>query len=243
MTAIQQMLMGLGSNKITTRYLPGGYPGTYIDVLNSTTGPSGTTGYFSYGTTMGEVYLGKDYMALWQATASGTSTSSDIQILLDHNSTNIFSYNVEPQDTGDNYSFGGFYGFAGDGSGGFNNLVQLGSESSSSVDFESVQMIIMQLETNDVYNTSLGANNTTSSTYQTKCSVTIPKTGFYLIVAAAAVNASSSSGSIPKLRLFNGSTAYHEITSGYRKDTTNYVPYCASTTLSLTQENTISLQY
>lgn len=244
MTAVQQLLMSYGSDRINVRSLPAGDILSYNSTRNSTTGPTGTFGFSSYlqGSNFATT-AGRNYIALWQATVDGLSTTSDVQINagVDLVGT-LVQYNLEPQDTADTYSIGGIYGFAGDGN-GLSPYLEYGSESSTEIGIQSVQLMTLRLENNDTFTNSASTSTTTSATYQTKCSLTIPKTGFYLIIGSAAVNTATASSTIPKVRIFDGTTAYNEITNGYQKDTTNYIPYASSTTLNLTQGTTISLQY
>ena len=249
MTAMQQMLMSYGGDApITLREILGGAIGTSITTRETIAGPSSTQGYLNSTYGVITTNSAKGYSMLWRTTSDVNNTGGDVQVRFSDDAAIRQEFNVEPQDTSDRFSFGGVYAFQGD------NTTQLmeietGAElSSTTAGWQGVEALILTHERYDVYNTSSGTSTTTlnvlGGNYTTKCSVTIPKTGFYLLIGTGSFNTPTTTGA-SGVRIWNdaGTVTYADITPVYRKDTTNWVPTTLSNTVELTSGTVVNLAF
>lgn len=239
MTAMQQMLMSYGSNKLTQRSY--GMPTGFDTALYSVTGNTNQRGGgFTPENT------GQSYLLMWSATYNGNDTSNDILAgisIVNELATTIgtIEYNVEPKDTADYYSIGGIYGYNGVTDQGKYFSLIYGTEASNTTTMDSSGALVLTLAGNDVY-TVPSPTSETAATWLTVGSVTVPTTGFYVLMAHGSLMASVTSGTLPRVRVFDGTNSMGEITNGYRKDTANNVPYNHVEVRQFTANTIISLQ-
>ena len=247
---MQQMLVSFGgSTNISTRILEAGLENLgEITTRETITGPVGTQGYLSnsYGTLT--LPSTKNYVSLFRATADASTTTDDVIVACYDDIGDKLRFNVEPQDTTDRFSFGGIYAFTGDNT---NNVIGIkaGSETAGvTVGWQGVEAAVLQLERDDKFVHSAGATATTTNyvtSYTTKCTVTVDKAGFYLIIGTASMNMSAT-GTISRARLIYNQTNDIEIAAYgamHRKDTTNYIPVNLSGTVQLLANTVVSLQF
>lgn len=240
MTAMQQTLMSFGSNKLTQRTLETiiGFDNLGYSVTSNTLE---RTGSFVYE------YTGESYIVMWQGSYNGNDTANDILAGLNLTSASAtflgsLDFNIEPKDTADYYSAGGIWGYNGvTADTGKYFTLKYGTEATNTTIVDSLGIIRLKLANNDVYTNPSPAAQT-SATWLDVGSVTVPTTGFYVVMAAGAVLSSVATGTLPRVRIFDGTNSLGEITNGYRKDTTNYIPYNHVEVKQFTASTVIKLQ-
>lgn len=166
-------------------------------------------------------------------------TTADAILNLVRGTTTVVGFNLEPQDVTDTMSVGaGFY-----------------TASSANVSFSSsfnqetagntrgiagYSLVALQLTGSETGNHSAGATSYRNTTYTTKTSISLPA-GTYVIVGSAAVNAQDA-GVNGRVRMFDGTTTYGEMTDIFEQDTSNWSPYWFVFTASPAGTTTYSLQ-
>lgn len=241
---IQQMFFTASSSKLSSRALLYGYDSTRYTVTGDTVPLTREAGFFPELT-------GSSYLTLFSATLDHNNTTTDLisglNVLDQSGSTiGLFEFNLEPKDTADLYSVCGQYPYVGSTP---NNGKYFATSygTSSAVDttgLETWSVARLKLENNDTYvNDFVFLGSTTSTTYNSMVSLTVPKTGYYILIATAKIQASSAASTLPRVRIWDGTTAYGSITNGYVKDVLNYIPYNHVEVLQLTASTTLSLQY
>lgn len=219
MTAMQQILLSLGKKRILTRTF---FDGGYTETRSTTTSTTYTT---RESVTTTEA-TGENFAVFWMAVGDYNNTSNDNRVRFLEGTTQRQLFNLEPKDTGDDYSFGGAYAYAG-GTGRTFNIQHSAESSGDTSGIQAMSAVALRLEYGDVYNVSAGTSSTTNgSTYQTKCSVNPTRTGYYVLIGSASYNMNSiSTTSGFEFRIGNDTQGdYFNIFSVYRKDSTNYVP-------------------
>lgn len=216
---MQQMLLGAIKSRILKRtFSDGGYTAT-----RSTTTATTYTTRESVTTTESS---GSSYACFWSAVADYDNTANDNRVQLLEGTTQRQLFNVEPKDIGDDYSFGGAYAYAGGTSRTFN--IQHSAETAGDTSgIQALSSAVLKLEANDVFTTSAGTSTTTNgTTYQTKCSLSAPKAGYYVLIGSAAYNINTTGTTTAfEFRIGNATESdFQQCFNIYRKDTTNYIP-------------------
>lgn len=225
MTAMQQMLMSFGSNKLTQRsYSLGyGFDTTAYTATNTTSERGG--GFYPEST-------GQSFLMMFSGTYSQNDTAANMLagVILKNNSGSALGTIgaiLEPKDTADFYSCSGVWPYDGDtASFGKYFDLQYGTTGTNSVTMDSATVLRLTLANNDLYSAPTVAQ-TVDTTWTDVGTVTVPTTGFYIVVAYSELQSGSISTALtlPRMRVFDGTNAMGQITNGYRKDITNYVPY------------------
>lgn len=220
--------------------LPTGYRTYYEDPYVATRTTRTSTTYTNIGTIDATGYSNSDTAIFWMAVGDMSSTSADVRIRLIQDSVTVRQLNnMEPQDTTDRMSMGGMYVYPSSAASTWN--MQQSGETTSTSGYSGYAMVGLALTGSDVYSTSAAQSGTTSTTYATKTSVTVPA-GTYIIIGSAAVSSNSTAGN-PRFRIFDGTNTYGELLDIYLQDSTNNSPYWHVFRRTVTGNTTFSLQY
>lgn len=175
----------------------------------------------------------------WMGTGDITSTTADSRLRLTQDGTQRQLNNMEPQDTTDRMSNGGMYSYASTATNTW--AVQQSGENTSTAGYSGYALTGLKLESTDDYSISAAASNTTSTTYATKTSVTVPA-GDYIIVGSAAISSNSTAGN-PQFRIFDGTNTYGELLDIFLQDATSNSPYWHVFRRTVASSTTFNLQY
>lgn len=110
--------------------------------------------------------------------------------------------------------------------------------------YQQAGVYTMRLGPNDVYNTTQGAANSTSTSFATvtDSSVTIPRTGEYLVLSSATVNKNELTANYEIRLAVNGATFYDTQTMR-AVSTTKYFPWASVVKLSLTAGDVLTIEH
>ena len=178
--------------------------------------------------------------AFWMATGDILDTTFDVRLRLSSSIVIAQLNNMEPQDTTDRMSMGGLFPYS---SSTATTWSIQHSEEDGLMDsgYSGLAMVGLLLTESDLYNSASAAANTTSLTYATYTSVTVPA-GTYIVVGSAAVG-SDSTGANPGFRINDGTNTFGEILDSYNQDANGRSPYWHVFRRTVASSTTFNLQY
>ena len=178
----------------------------------------------------------------WMATGDINDTGFDVRLrLTGSNSTTVIQLeNMEPQDTTDRMSMGGLFPYSS--STAVTWSIQHSEEDGGTTSgYSGRAMVGLLLTGSDLYNSASAAANTTSTTYASYTSVTVPA-GTYVIVGSAAIGSNNTAGN-PRFRIFDGTNTYGELLDTYLQDVNGRSPYWHVFRRTVASSTTFNLQY
>ncbi len=201
---------------------------TYYDAGYTTAPTVITTTQTTHKTISTTETAGDEYAFFYQAILDHSGTTLDAIAILNESPTERQRFNLEAQDATDQFSIGGAYAYAG----GTNRTITLDSdeEDAATNEIENYALCALKLVANDGFGHSAAQSDSTSTTYATKTSVSVPGTSSGgangIIIASASIL--QSAAAVAKVRVFNQlATLTGSEISGtfYAQDTTNWTPY------------------
>lgn len=194
----------------------------FFDDYNSGRATTTATAYTTDRSVSTIETAGKRYAVFWQATIDNSATGGDARIRLLEDGVVRQFFNIEPQDITDAMSVGGCYAYSGGANRTF--TTQYSSERAGDTSgYAGRSLVVLELDDADVFNHNATQTATTSTTFQTRASVTVPETGIYIIIASAAVQGGNSDAAI----FINGSLSggISQLEDAMGQDNTTYSPY------------------
>lgn len=177
----------------------------------------------------------EDYVTFWQARIYHSVTNSDTRAELFETSFRQ-QVNIEPQDVLDRISVGGAYYYAG----GTNKTFQIRSSAEAgTASIGGYALNGLQLDgTSDVGNVNITAASTTSTTFQTRLTITFPESGDYYVIGSCELLTDNADANLN----ING-VSYGALGDSMGQDATTYSPYWHVQKYTATAGQTATLRY
>jgi hypothetical protein len=186
---------------------------------------------------------------LWSTQTDNTLDTVDTLVRLrdDTAAANLSAFNAEPNRTTDVVSFGGVARWISGASPTAQTFsVEYATEGGSVVGVQGTSLVALVADPSDQYAESLSQSTTTSTSLQTKLtlSFTPASVGDYLIIASAANNNSLGDAQPAQVQLDINGTAYFHNNGAQISDNASYMPWMAAAKVTLAATSqTIAIKF